>query len=190
MGLTLVTAPDGEPVVPTEAINHLRLEEATEEDALVASLVKSSREFAEGFTNRALITQTWKLTLDCFPTTILLPKPPLQSVVSIKYTDTAGVEQTVSAADYQVDITSEPGRVVPAWGKYWPTTRGELNAVRITFTCGYGDAASVPEAIKQAVLLMVGGGYENRESIITGTIVDDNPAVKSLLWAHRYVEAG
>jgi uncharacterized phiE125 gp8 family phage protein len=142
MGLTLITPPDGEPVVATEAIDHLRLEADTEEDALIASLVTSAREIIETQTGRALITQTWELTLDRFPcgtvgygaswvrtTQIQLPKPPIQSVTSVKYIDTDGVLQTLASTEYTVDTTSMRGRIVPAWGKVWPSTRDVINAV-------------------------------------------------------------
>jgi uncharacterized phiE125 gp8 family phage protein len=202
MGLTLVTPPDGEPVVATEAIDHLRLEADTDEDALIASLVTSAREIIETQTGRALITQTWELTLDRFPcgtvgygaswvkqTQIQLPKPPIQSVTSVKYIDTDGVLQTLASTEYVVDTTSMRGRIVPAFGKVWPSTRATINAVTIRFVAGYGDAAKVPESLKNAMKLMLGGAYENRESLITGTIVADNPTLRALIEPYRVLEA-
>jgi len=59
---------------------------------------------------------------------------------------------------------TEPARLVPAYGKTWPATRNEINAVEVTFTCGYGAASAVPEAIKAWVKLRIGAMYENRES--------------------------
>ncbi len=47
------------------------------------------------------------------------------------------------AADYQVDLTSFRARVTPAYGKYWPITRCQMNAVEVQFVCGYGDATTV-----------------------------------------------
>ena len=40
----------------------------------------------------------------------------------------------------------------------------------MVYQAGWADAASVPETIKQAMLLMVGHMYATRESVITGTI--------------------
>ena len=192
MGLVLVTEPVSEPVVATELIDHLRLDEPVVDDAYIASLGQSAREVAETFTRRAFVTQTWDYLLDEFPTChggiITLPLPPLQSVTSVKYLDLAGVEQTLATTEYLVDTKGVRGRIAPAYGKSWPSTRTQMNAVTIRFVCGYGDASKVPQGIKDAILLMVGGGYEHRESIITGTIVDANPAVKSLLWTHRALE--
>ncbi|MGQ4661341.1 head-tail connector protein [Lysobacter sp. F6437] len=43
----------------------------------------------------------------------------------------------------------------------------------------------VPAAVKQAVLLLVGEYYENRQQGVTGTIYTKLPAVESLLHFHR-----
>jgi uncharacterized phiE125 gp8 family phage protein len=191
VGLELVTPPSGEPVVPTEAVEHLRLDADTDEDELLAAMVTAAREQVEVYTRRALLTQTWRLTLDAFPecnTPIRVPRPPLQSVTSVQYVDLAGVTQVLDPAEYAVDTTGVRGRIAPAYGKSWPLARSQLNAVTITFVAGYGDAAKVPEGIKAAIKLLLGSLYENRETVITGTIVAELPTVKALLTAHRAPE--
>lgn len=40
---------------------------------------------------------------------------------------------------------------------------------------------SLPSSVQAAALMLVGGFFNTRESIITGTIVADNPAIKALL---------
>jgi uncharacterized phiE125 gp8 family phage protein len=105
--------------------------------------------------------------LDAFPAGILeLPKPPLQSIEEVVYIDSNGVEQTLAASAYKVDALTDPGRIAPAYGEVWPTTRAEPNAVRIRFVAGFGDSSSaVPAPIKQAILLLVGHLFENREAV-------------------------
>jgi hypothetical protein len=68
---------------------------------------------------------------------IFLPKPPLVTVNSIKYIDQNGVQQTLATDQYLVDTVSEPGRVTPAYGTSWPSTREQANAVEVSFNCGY-----------------------------------------------------
>ena len=76
-----------------------------------------------GFLGRALVTQTWELVINTFPThEIKMPLPPLQSVTSVKYDDGEGVEQTLSTSLYTVDTASEPGWIVPPIGTGWPTS--------------------------------------------------------------------
>lgn len=43
----------------------------------------------------------------------------------------------------------------------------------------------VPAPVKAAILLILGGLYESREQVITGTIVAENPVVSQLLWPYR-----
>lgn len=90
----------------------------------------------------------------------LIPMSPLASVDAIEYIDAAGVTQTLDPAAYKVDADSEPARVLPAYGRAWPSTRQEINAVRMTFTLGYGAAAVVPKGIKAAIIMYCKAHYE------------------------------
>lgn len=65
----------------------------------------------------------------------------------------------------------------------WPQTYTREDAVRVTWAAGYGPAATdVPAAIRQAMLLMIGHWFENREASVVGVSVTDLPmAVNSLL---------
>jgi uncharacterized phiE125 gp8 family phage protein len=163
----------------------------TTADAELTAVIATAREEVETFLRRALITQTWQLTLDRFPGDdfIRLPRPNLLTVESIEYIDTLGATQTLSTDDYDVDTASLPGRILLAYGASWPLTRSVRNAVTITFTAGYGPAASdVPASIKAAMKLLIGDLFSNREAVIVGTIVNQMPAAQRLLWAHRYLE--
>lgn len=194
--LRLITAPTVEPLSLVEARLHLRLDasgspETHPDDALVSSLIKAARQHIDGkdgWLNRALITQTWELVMDKFPSNeIRIPLPPLQSVTSIKYDDVDGVEQTIDSSDYIVDSDSEPGWIVPVSDTPWPSTMDTIKAVRIRFVAGYGDeGADVPEPIRAGMLLMIGTWYENRQSVIVGTGATELPmAVDALLATYR-----
>lgn len=190
MSLTIVTPPAEEPVTLTEAKNHLRVD-LSDDDSLISALIVAAREHAEAITRRAFITQTLKLSLDAFPANngpIYVPMPPLQSVNSLKYFDTDGMEQTLTeGTDFLVDNESEPGRITPAPDTGWPATQNRPNAVSVEFVAGFGDASKVPQGIKQAILLMVGHWYENREAVtMQGNNAGELPmAVDSLLMMHR-----
>jgi uncharacterized phiE125 gp8 family phage protein len=182
--LALVTAPTIEPVTLAEAKLHLRVDHG-DEDALIESLVTSARTHVEHVTSRAFINQTWRLSLDAFPAEIRLPRPPLSSVTSLQYLDGNGTLQTLSASSYTVDSDAEPGRVVEAYATTWPSVRNDIRAVRVTYVAGYGaTAATVPQPIKQAILLLVGHWYANREAV--GTVGSDIAfAVDALLAPFR-----
>ena len=197
MSLKIQTAPAIEPVTLNEAKVNLRIDTspatAHPDDSLITSHIKTSRRWCEGFQNRAYITQTWDLYLDAFPNkdSIEIPLPPLQSVTYLKYKDSAGDLQTWDSSNYIVDINSEPGRIVLAYGKSWPMTYDEIQAVQIRFVAGYGDSAiDVPEEIKTAIYLKVTDLYENRGDGDMCSEQGENSydrAVKSLLWPDRII---
>lgn len=180
----LITAPASEPLTLAEAKLHLRVDVA-DDDTLITALIVAARQYCESVLWRALMPQTWEFYLDEWPCDdeIELPKPPLQSVTSVKYTNSVGATTTMSAGDYTVDTASEPGRVVLNYGTWWPTvTLATANPIAIRYVCGYADAVHVPETIKAAMKLLIGHLYENREAVVAGLIVTSVPlAVESLL---------
>lgn len=130
--------PSAEPVTLQEAKDQLRQNVDDDDKAIVRRIV-AARQWAEALTGLAIPAQTFEQTFDSFPAggCELRLGPPLISVEWIKYIDTAGVEQTWSAADYQVSTVREPGVVVPAYSKSWPSTRAQLDAVRVRFIAGW-----------------------------------------------------
>ena len=178
------------PVALADMKLHLRVESGvTADDTLITTLISAATEWCQDFQRRKYIQQTVIEKYDGFPGTngvIRVPYPPLVSVTSIQYVDTAGDTQTLSTANYTVDTTMEPGRIVPAYNCIWPTTRNVINAVTLTYLAGYGAAADVPDSVKAAIKLLVGNWYENREQTIVGTISSPLPfGVRELLWPNR-----
>jgi uncharacterized phiE125 gp8 family phage protein len=176
MGLTLLSAPASEPVSIAEMRNYLKLE-TSEDDVLLAALISASREKAEVWTGRAFLSQQWKYTLDAFPCNgvIYLPYPPLISVDSVKYIDVGGTLTAVSSSVYEVDSNSTQARIKPVWNQFWQPTGYSLNAVQVTFTCGYSPASLLPSSIKQAIKYMAANMYEQRLPVLSGTIAVEMP---------------
>jgi len=188
MSITLVTAPTTEPLTTAQAKAHIRVEHHTD-DLIIDGFIRASRQHAANVTHRALITQTWRMDIGGFPANglIELPKPPLQSVTQIQYVDADGATQTLSSSIYDVDTASEPGCVRLAYQQNWPTTRDIYNAVQITYVAGYGDDGDdVPQPIRNAMLLLIGHWYENREAVTAGISLVTTPmATDALLWPYR-----
>lgn len=196
MALRLITVPAVEPLTLAEAKAHLRVDH-TDEDSLIQTYISAATSYVDGengFLGRALVTQTWELVLDEFPAEeIKIPLPPLQSIDSIKYDDSAGVEQTLDPSEYEADTVSVPGWVVPI-PSGWPTTIDAINSVRIRFTAGYAPSsdsppdltANVPGAIKAALFLTIGSLYAHRERVAAGQIVTQLPwGAEQLLRPYR-----
>lgn len=185
MAITQTVAPTLEPVTIEEALSHLRID-GTDEDAYVGSLLIAARRYAENVLQRQIMRATFTLTLDYFPDTILLPYPPLGAVSSITYADSSGTTQTLSASIYQVVNDPHGASIVPSYGNVWPATRTKPEAVTVTYTAGWSTRALVPQTIKQAILLIIGHWFENREAVTTGTTINEFPmAVESLLNMER-----
>lgn len=186
----ITTAPATEPVSETEAKLHCRVDHSTE-DAIFTRLIETARRQCEAISGRAFITRTYTLYLDRWPGHCFeLPYPPLATVTSIKYYDDAGsAAATVSSSNYLVDTNSEPGRVALKSGIDWPSvTLRPINGVEIIYTAGYGAAADVPDQYKQAMLLLIGHLYENRESVVVQqgvSLVQVPQAVEWLLQTDR-----
>ena len=144
------------------------------EDNQIEMWITAAREYCENATGRGLATQTIEQYLDHFPylNCIELVNPPLQSVASVVYKDSAGNETTlVEDTDYIVDTDSSVGRIVLPYSKLWPIfIPYSVNAVTITLTAGYFTSRPIPKPIKQAILLLIGHWYENREAVMTGAV--------------------
>ena len=187
--LMRVTPPANPVLSLEEAKLHLRVEHDAE-DSLISRIVDAATERCESFQLRSFVTQTWQLTLPRFPygRRILLPRPPLQSVTSVVYTDSDDAEQTVAVADYRADVSA--GSIILGVGD-WPSTATDPDAVRITYVAGYGnEGTDVPEAARAAILLLVGHLYENREAVTIGTgpTFKIPLSVEWLLYPNRHFE--
>lgn len=177
----LVVPPVDEPVSLAEAKLHLRVDWA-KEDLLILRCVSAARQWAEAFTRRAFMTQTWEMYLDRFPAVIELPLPPLQSVAAITCTDAAGALSEVPVETYLVDTVREPGRVLLSPGRAWPQGPfWRVNPIVVRFVAG---KAEVDADIKSAVLLLVGHMYEHREEGQEKIIRTVPFAAKTLLTPH------
>lgn len=176
------TAPAAEPITLAEMRTHLGIAQDTDtsRDTVITGRIVSAREWAEEYTRRAFITQTWTAYGSDFPgdRSLIVSgngadcgaiklRGKLQSVTHVKYLDIDGVQQTLPTTDYLVDLITNS--VVPAYNTTWPSGRIQLNAVQIEYVCGYGNAAAVPESIKDALRFIV-GQWEVFQSSIEGVM--------------------
>lgn len=205
--LEVITPPAIEPVTLDEAKKHLRVD-IDDDDDFISSLISAARVIAEALLRQTLIATTYDWYLDEFPASangyynrlvrqmgpgpnwlpngaaiLYLPKPPLVSVASVKYYDSTGTLETVDPSRYAVS-TGIGSRIQPVVGNVWPVVRPQIDGVVIRYTAGLADASAVPANVKAAMKLLLGNWYENRESTVIGTIVNELPdGVTALLSA-------
>ena len=165
--LTRTTAPAVEPVTLVEAKAHCRVDTSAD-DTLIQGYITTAREWVEDYIDRALVTQQLVMRLDAFPAEIELPRPPMiasgtATAVTITYvTGDTGGTATLSSSTYRVDHTATPGVVRNLYGGSWPSHLLDQNSVTVSWWAGYGDAASVPQRVKSAILMCVHELYEKR----------------------------
>jgi uncharacterized phiE125 gp8 family phage protein len=181
-------APTAEPLTRAEAREHLRLDEG-DYDNIIDGLIVAARQYAETFTRRQLVTATWQLAafdFACGVDALRLLHGPVQAVTAFTYVDTAGDTQTLTTAGYTAVLDPEGAYVVPAYGTTWPSARCHAESVLVTYRTGYGAPTAVPQAIKQAMLLLIGHWFANPEAVNVGNITTKlDFATEALLWPFR-----
>lgn len=171
MALRLITPPTEKPVTAAQCKTHLNIPHS-DWDASIEIYIGAAVNYLDGYggnLGRCMITQTWELVLDEFPSEALrLPIGPIQTVTSVKYDDTNGDEQTFNALNYTLDAASDPAWLVLDSDVSWPEIIDAINAVRVRFVAGYGAAEAVPDALKLAIMQMVGTSVLQKEGVRVG----------------------
>lgn len=195
-GLTEVTGVIKEPVTLTEAKDHLRVTHSAEDD-LISRLISAARLHCERHLERGICLRTVRADVPHFYDEFILPYRPIDALKYIKYYNTASPSALTTLFAYDgipLDQTYSLIKDVVrrSYGQTVPDVYPRADAVQITFDVGYSlnfatspATHTIPENIIQAVLILVGDLYENRESQITGTIVSENKTVERLLNAER-----
>lgn len=183
--LELVTGPAAEPVTKDEVKLQGKIDSAAE-DALIDAYITAARQLIERLTGRALITQSWTLTLDDWPRSgrddwwdgqreapisilesaeIEIRKAPFLAITSVETLDESNVATAWASTNYYAASEHGFGRLVKKRGASWPTVQRDAAGIVVTFTAGYGaGASSVPMALRQAIKDVVLHWYENREA--------------------------
>jgi len=182
-----LTGPAIEPVSFAEAKAYLRVEHDDDDD-VIAALIAAARLYVEAQTRRALITQSWRLSLDGWPQTGRLDvRPaPLQTLDAARVYDALSTTQAVDVAAFVVD-TAGSALIFAPWALPQPARIAA--GIELDVTVGYGDAViDVPEPLRQAIRLLLAHWYENRGLATTGANYALLPAtVPALLAPYRMV---
>ena len=187
--LVLKTAPTSTVISLSEAKAFLRIDSDYDDDnTYITSLINVATSVVEEFTRRRLVTQTFNIFYDEFPSFIDLQIGDVASVTHIKYYDTDNSLQTLHPSNYDVDTKIRPGRIYQSETGDFPNTYERPNAVEVEFVVGSA-ASDVPAPIVQAVYIIVGRYYENRQDVVMGTQVNELPLmVDHLLTPYRLLE--
>ncbi len=168
----LLAGPALEPLSLDEMRVYLRLE-TSEEDGLVLSLIKAARNAVEQGARRALIAQKWRLRLPRLPreATLRLPISPILSLDAVRSFDALGNPVLLDLALFQLDgstLCLSPSLL---------SANGSGGPVEIDLTAGFGtQATDVPDALRQAMRMLVAHYYEHRADALHEEHVAHFPA--------------
>ena len=173
----LDTAATSEPIALSEAKLFLKVD-TSDDDALIGTIISSAREYVEIFTGYQLLSATYTQYLDKFPnknTAIELLMNPVSAVTHVKYYDSDNTLQTWNTSNYDTDLKGKPARITLANDATFRTVYDRTNAVEIKFVAGYAStsATGFPKQLLNAMYLIIGHLYENRQDVIVGSIVTE-----------------
>ena len=162
--LVLATNPTTKVVSVTDVKSHLRID-TSDEDTLLGLYIDAATEMAENFCGRHFITHDYKLYFDSVTSvaSLVYPDCTLNAVNPVNWIDADGATQSSLLA--HIDAYSNPSIVYLDTDFTSTTLQTNLsNVFWFDFSTGFGASSSdIPEAIKQAIKLIVADMYYFRE---------------------------
>lgn len=151
------------------------IEEITVEDDFIQGLIDAATDWAEKYTNRALLPQTVLMVANGFPiksqsnpyASIELFRSPVRSISAIRYVkkdaDTDALPELILPAEFRASIIHEPALVFPK--DVWPTDADAFpGAVQVEFEAGYSNPSDIPAIIRRGMMIFISDNYEYREN--------------------------
>lgn len=190
----VIASPAPEELLTLEQVRaHLKIDTDTSgsppthpDDDLITALITVARESVESYLDGfKLVNRNYEAVFDAFASAMSLQAWPVHEIVSVTYVDQEGVTQTLDDEVYSLDNYGRPAMLHLAWGKSWPAARPVPNSVKVTFSAGNDSQAPCPKAIEQAMLLMIGHLYENRQDETVTQRYELPFGVKALLQPYR-----
>ena len=182
-----VITPNNDPINSTaECKAHLRIE-ITDDDTYIAALALAAKQTIESYCNIFILHTVCKQWCDTWVDTKRLYHGSVKnrkivngadylSVTDIQYYDSDNALQSWASSEYIVDSVSMPARIgLSPDSAGYPNIANRLNAIIVNYTVGAteedDDYPNIPEALKQAGLILVGQWYENRQEAVVGRSV-------------------
>jgi uncharacterized phiE125 gp8 family phage protein len=164
------------------AKDHLRVD-GDDEDDLINGLIAAAVDHVERFTGLVLTRRVVIEGVTGFNGKIRAW--PISSVDEVAYVDGKGVDQVLDGDSWRLNAAARPARL-GTLSQPWPAV-GRLNGtVSITMTAGYEKDADLPGGVVQALKMLVGHFYRNREAVVaSGSPMEVPMAVDMLLQPHR-----
>ena len=186
-----VSAPSSDPVSLAEFKTAARVD-FVDDDEILQSYLAAAVGHLDGWTGilgRAIINQDWRIDLPCWPACqIVLPFGDV-SAVAVAYTDDDGADQTLPTSHYEL-VEIATGSLVRYRQAFTSPAldTDRSDAVRVTFTTGFGaNASDVPAPIRVAIMQLAAHWYENREAAEEKGVQSVPMSVDRLITPYRRV---
>lgn len=151
-----------EPIDLEEAKTQVRaIQDVDDEDDLIEQIIAAAREYCENITGRALKPCRVLAYPENTTERQRLPWIPVGAVEKLERRLETGEYQEMDTAEYAVNPEGGTLRIFAAG----PETAG----YRLTYRAGYA-AEDVPPLMRQAMLMLIGHWYQNRESVQIGAV--------------------
>lgn len=147
-----------------------------EDDQSLTNKIAAAINHVETVAGVALFERSYQAAFACFPADrIELGPRPISAVSEVSYLDADDVKHSLTLdTDYRIQ-NDETGYAVVLPIDAWPsdpavhTTRHD--AVKVNYTAGFGRTIEdIPPQALEAIVLLAGHWYENRETVLVGTI--------------------
>lgn len=166
----ITTTPANEEVISLEEARlHLKVDSQVD-DSLITRLIKSARLHIENNYGVAPSLITVKQVADQWPDCdkpAYLLRTPASDLSAEVWRN--GSWATVSGSNFFLDEISRPPRVIPASNSTLEEPDLNKGGIRFKYTAGYA-SGECPEDIRQAMFMLIGSMYENRQTEVVGTI--------------------
>jgi len=148
------------------------------DDVILTTLCIAAGEMIEKELGIGLLSQTRTAKIVDF-NRFVPPVQPCSSITSVTYTDSSGATITMPSADWYVDQTQE----MLALEFLAKPEFKEGTFPTVTYTAGF---TTVPHALQQAIVAMVGAWYANPDATSPIALSDVPLAMKYILSAYSH----
>jgi uncharacterized phiE125 gp8 family phage protein len=171
---TIAAAAPAAPVPLVELKAFLRIGNS-EEDALLAAIVRAAAETCEAFTGTALLVREVKEIMAASTVWSKLSVSPVRAIEGVETIDGDGAAAALAAGDYALDID--------AAGDGWARIAKPTGARRVCVTYSAGmasDPNGLPEALRHGIVRLAAHLYAHRDA--GGEDTAGPPAAVTALW--------
>jgi hypothetical protein len=163
-------------ITKQEALDHLSLDSDTH-GTIVEDYIKASIISAEEKLQRSLVTHTIVHTRKTLKRDMHLLMPPVKAVSSLKYYDEDGVQQTIAAENYNVELAGDNPGIRLKESYSIPSVSCDFRfPVEITYTTGPESGAEAENRnsdTKAFVKIILGTLWSKRDAFAESATIDD-----------------